>query len=47
MHGFGIRVVAITSGALVVDETGLEPIRSRLQRDALPLKLFVLVGPSR
>ena len=36
MHGSGIRVVAITSDACIVDETGLEPVRSRLQRDALP-----------
>ena len=42
MHGFGIRVVAITSDACIVDETGLEPVPSRLQRDALPLELFVL-----
>lgn len=41
MHGFGIRVVTITSSAFA-DETGFEPVLSRLQRDALPLELFVL-----
>lgn len=45
---FGGRSVTVTPNSYYVDETGFEPVRSRLQRDALPLELSVLfVGPVR